>query len=206
MKLALFNHKEIRLAKGEKILPADTLTILIETKEIIHTATQDAETLLEETKKECEILREQAKEKGFQEGLTAFNEHLLYFDARIKSLEMEMQKKVLPLALSAAKKIVAGELKTRPEAIVNIVLAAIAPIAQNARFTIYVHKADKELLEKEKERIKEILEHVQVLKIAERPDIEQGGCIIETESGIINATLDNQWRALEMAFRKFAKQ
>ena len=33
-----------------------------------------------------------------------------------------------------------------------------------------------------------------------------GVCIIETEAGIINASLENQWRALESAFEAFMKQ
>jgi type III secretion protein L len=204
MKLALLDQKEIHFAKKEKIVPADALSKLIDAEAIIETAKKDAEILLQATEKKCETLQEQAQKKGFQEGLDQFNEHLLYFDARIKSLEMEMQRQILPLVLSAAKKIVAGELKTHPEIIVNIVLQAITPIAQNARFTIYVNKADKEILEKEKGQIKEMLEHLQVLKIVERDDIEAGGCIIETESGIINATLANQWHALKMAFQRFS--
>ena len=36
--------------------------------------------------------------------------------------------------------------------------------------------------------------------------IEPGGCIIETEAGIINAQLENQWRSLENAFESFMKK
>ncbi len=75
-------------------------------------------------------------------------------------------------------------------------------MVQNHRFTIYVNKVDKEILEAEKPKIKKILEQVQVLTIQERSDIAPGGCVIETESGIINASL-NQWRALESAFEKY---
>jgi type III secretion protein L len=58
-------------------------------------------------------------------------------------------------------------------------------------------------LEQEKQEIKKIFEHLQSLSIQERDDVEPGGCIIETEAGIINAQLENQWRALESAFASF---
>jgi type III secretion protein L len=61
-------------------------------------------------------------------------------------------------------------------------------------------------LEANKPRIKEILEHIQTLSIKERHDITPGGCIIETETGIINASVENQWRALESAFERYMKQ
>jgi type III secretion protein L len=38
-----------------------------------------------------------------------------------------------------------------------------------------------------------------VLSLRDRSDIQPGGCIIETEGGIINAQLENQWRVLENA-------
>lgn len=76
---------------------------------------------------------------------------------------------------------------------------------QNHRITIWVNKADKEALEKEKPALKEKLEQVDSLLIKDRDDVACGGCIIETESGIINASVDNQWRALEAAFERFLK-
>jgi len=117
-----------------------------------------------------------------------------------------MNPLILPLALKAAKKIVAGELQTQPETIVNIVLQALAPVMQNHKITIYVNKADKEILETEKPRLKEKLEQVQSLIIKDRDDISPGGCMIETESGIINSTIENQWRSIEAAFDRYLKQ
>ena len=97
------------------------------------------------------------------------------------------------------------QLELKPETIVDIVLQALSPAMQNLRVTIYVNKIDKDILETEKPKLKSLLEQVQVLSIQERPDISPGGCIIETEGGIINATIENQWRALESAFEKYMK-
>ena len=71
---------------------------------------------------------------------------------------------------------------------------------------IYVNKEDLEILEKSKEKIRKIFEHLDSLSMQERGDIEPGGCMIETEAGIINAQLENQWRALEAAFESFMKK
>ena len=60
--------------------------------------------------------------------------------------------------------------------------------------------------EKKKKELKAILEQVHTFIIEEKEDITPGGCIIETEAGIINASLENQWRALESAFEAFMKR
>ncbi|AGE75514.1 type III secretion system protein [Chlamydia psittaci Mat116] len=42
--------------------------------------------------------------------------------------------------------------------------------------------------------------------IAPKADVTQGGCVIETEAGIVNAQLDVQLAALEKAFSTILKQ
>ena len=202
---SLIYQGEIHPADEDKVIPAEDFSTLMEASEILARAKEDAEHYKKDVEKECEKLKGQAKEEGFAEGLAQFNEHLIHFDKQLHVIRMELQKQILPLALKAAKKIVGEQLSLHPETIVDIVIQAIGPVHQNHRFTIYVNKADKEILEAEKPRIKEILEHVQVFTIQERGDIAPGGCIIETESGIINASLENQWRALESAFEKYMK-
>lgn len=194
---------DIHAATDEKLIPAEDFSVLVSASEILEKAIEDAEAYRQETEKECDQLREEAKNKGFAEGLALFNEHLIHFDTQLKTIQHDTHQTILPLALTAAKKIVAKELELHPETIVDIVLQTLAPITQSHRIIIYVNKADKEILEKHKSRIRETLDQIQSLSIQERQDILPGGCIIETESGIINATIENQWRALEKAFEKY---
>ena len=79
-------------------------------------------------------------------------------------------------------------------------------MTQAHHIKIYVNRKDYEFLEKKKKEIKKILDHVQTFTVEEREDVSSGGCIIETEAGIINASLENQWRALEAAFEAFMKK
>jgi type III secretion protein L len=202
---SLIYQGEIHPATEEKVIPAEDFSTLMEASEILERAKEDVEHYKKKIEEECQHLKEQAKEEGFSEGLQKFNEHLIYFDKQIRLIRMDLQKQILPLALKAAKKIVGEQLNLNPETIVDIVIQTLAPITQNHRFTIYVNKADKEILETQKPKIKAILDQVQVLTILERNDITPGGCIIETESGIINASIENQWRALESAFEKYTQ-
>ncbi len=200
---SLIYQGEIHPSTEEKVIPAEDFSTLMETSEILNRAKEDVEHYKKQIEEECQQLKEQAKEEGFAEGLQKFNEHLIYFDKQIRLIRMDLQKQILPLALKAAKKIVGEQLNLNPETIVDIVIQTLAPVTQNHRFTIYVNKDDKEILEAQKPKIKSILDQIQVLTIQERNDIMPGGCIIETESGIINASIENQWRALESAFEKY---
>jgi len=202
---SLIYKGEIRTASGKKTIASEDFSTLMEAFEILEKAKEEAERCKTEAGQECVRLKEEAAQKGYEEGLTQLNEQILALDQEKKRLRHEMNKLILPLALKAAKKIVGKELETAPEAIVDIVLQALNPVLQSHRITIYVNKADKELLEASKGKIKEKLEQVESLSIKERDDITPGGCIIETESGIINAAIENQWRALEAAFERYLK-
>ena len=202
---SLLYQGDIHFAAEQKIIPSEEFSTLLTAQEVLEKANEDVATYRASVETECEQLKKRAKEDGFNEGLSKFNEHLLQFDKELKKIRHEAQKAILPLALKAAKKIVSKELELHPETIVDIVMQTLSSVKQNHKIKIYINKADKDALELEKNRLKEVFESLQSLTILEREDVSPGGCIIETESGIINASMENQWRALESAFEKYMK-
>ncbi len=203
---SLISNKEVRLKPGQKIVPAEEFSTLKKANELLKTVKNEAAEYKKQVAVESEKIKEKAFEEGFQEGLTSLNKHLFALDKELKTLREDIQKKILPLSLKAARKIIGEELKIHPDRIVDIVLTSLNPVTQHKKIAIYVNKADLQLLEENKSKIRKIFEHLESLSIQERPDIEPGGCMIETEAGIINAQLENQWRALESAFESFMKR
>ncbi len=204
MKLfSLIYQGDVHPATDKKTIPSSEYSTLVSAMQILEKAQEDVAKLFQNTDKECQTLRKNAEEEGMQKGLEKFNEHIFFLDNELKALRHNLQQMVLPIALKAAKRIVARELEIHPETIVDIVMQAIAPISESRKVTIYVHREDKEILDAEKPKLKEILQQCDILTIQEKPDIERGGCIIQTEGGMINATIENQWRALERAFEKY---
>ena len=202
----LIESGKVHPASSKKVIKSEDFSTLLSASDLLEKARSDIDNAREKAESEARDLKKKGYNDGYQEGLTQLNEQILGLENEKKRLRHEMNQLILPLALKAAKKLVAGELKTHPETIVNIVLQAIAPVMQNHRITIYVNKADKEILEAEKPQLKEKLDQIESLVIRDRDDISPGGCMIETESGIINATIENQWRGIESAFDRYLKQ
>jgi type III secretion protein L len=203
---SLLSSLDVTLAPGQKVVSRQDFEQLHSAHEIVEIAKQQAQNLQNETILEAEKVKERAFQEGFQEGLTTLNKHLFALDHELKTLRKEIQEKILPLSLKAAKKIVGEELKLHPDRVVDIVLSSLKPVTQHKKITIFVNKDDLSILEQNKPAFKQIFEHLESLVIQERSDIEPGGCMIETEAGIINAQLENQWRALEIAFESFMKK
>lgn len=207
MKLfSLISGKKISLAPGKKIIPENEYSTIKKASEILKSVKTDALEYQKSVATECETIKENAYQNGFQEGLEKLNDKILFLDKALNRLEEEMKNKILPIALQAAKKIIGDELKLYPDRIVDIVLQALKPITQHHRIKIYANKEDIGILDQHREDIKKLLSQVKIFSIEERDDVKQGGCLIETEAGIINAQLENQFRALESAFEKFMKK
>ncbi len=199
-KFSLIYQGDIHPSTDEKVIPAEDFSKLLDAQEIVEKAHEDRKKLLKKTEEECKVLKQEARAAGQAEGLEKFNEQIFHMENELNAVQFSLQKMVLPIALKAAKKIVGKELSTSPETIVDIVMQAIAPLSQSHQITIFLSKEDKGHLEKEKSKLTKILEHTKILKIEEDPELKQGDCVIKTETGMINATLENQWAALERAF------
>ncbi|MEM8629397.1 MAG: FliH/SctL family protein [Chlamydiota bacterium] len=202
---SLFSHQSVRSTES-KILPKEEVECLLAGEELVRTAKTEALAYRTEVASECELLKEEAEKAGFLAGLKKLYEHHLHLKKLSEELSEEVHKKILPLAIKAARKILGEELKLHPERIVEIILQALRPVVQQHQITIYVNPKDYVVVEKEQEKIQEILREVRTLKIEPREDIEEGGCTIVTESGIINAQLETQWEALEKAFASFMEK
>ncbi|EKE07842.1 MAG: hypothetical protein ACD_17C00501G0002 [uncultured bacterium] len=203
---SLIQGAEVRLKPGQISIPESEFATLMDANEILKTVKAEAVVYKKEMSLEAEKIKEEAFKEGFQEGLTSLNKHLFALDKELKNLRQDIQNKILPLALKAARKIMGEELKTHPDRIADIVLTSLKPVTQHRRIVIYVNKNDLPVIEENKGKIKKLFENLENLSIQERDDIEPGGCMIETEAGIINAQLENQWRALESAFEAFMKK
>jgi type III secretion protein L len=199
----LIKDEEIHLPPKTKVIAAEDYSQLIDASAIVAKTKEQEKEYRIEVAKECENLKELAEAAGFEEGLKRWNEQLALLEKEIKNVRKEMENSIVPLALTAVKKILGKELESAPQTIVDIVATALKTVSHHRRITIYVNQNDLEYVEAQRPRLKALFEHLETLSIAARNTIEMGGCIIETESGIINAQLENQFLALESAFRNF---
>jgi len=199
---SLFHGNAIRMAPGKKIIPSDSVAKLLDARAVLKKVKKDALSYKQDVVEECEKLKERAQKEGYEEGFKEWAEEIIKLQEQIDRVRAEYSKMLAPVTLKATQKIVGDALAMSPEAAFNIVSNALKPVLQHKRITIYVNKDDLAALEKSREKLKNLFENIEVLSIGERDDVSPGGCVIETEGGIINARLENQWAILERAFEK----
>lgn len=196
----IHSGENIHIAPETDILPSEAFSSLLSAEELLAKVQDDITTFKKGVAEECEIVKEQAYKEGFEEGYAVWTQHVAALEKEISRVHEEVRKLIVPLALKAAKKIVGRELEVSKDVTVDIVANSLKAVAQHKKIIVYVNKQDVEALEASKSRLRGLFEQLESLSIRERADIERGGCIIETEAGIINARLPNQWLILEQAF------
>lgn len=202
---SLIHEGSFHVAPNTRIIPASEFSKALEAYQILQEVQKDALKYKQEVIEEVEKLKEQAQKEGFEEGLKKWLDQIVKVEEEVINVRKETEKVALPVALKAAKKIVGRELELSENTIVDIVSNTLKAVVTHKKITIYVNKKELEAMEKNRNRIKELFENLEILNLRERSDVEPGGCIIETEGGIINAQLENQWRILENAFEKMMK-
>lgn len=193
------------MAPKSKILPASEISHLLDGESVLRKIREDAKQYRIDVTEEAEKIKEQAQAEGYEEGFKSWAEHVAKLEEEIASVRSEIEKLIIPVALKAAKKIVGREIELSETAIVDIVANSLKAVSTHKKINVYVNKKDLEALERHKPRLKDMFENLEAFSIRERNDIQPGGCIIETEGGIINAQLENQWRTLEKAFDMLMK-
>jgi type III secretion protein L len=202
---SLISDKQIHIGPKTRIIPKEDIQELLAGKEVLDKIKEDAKAYRQEVAEQCEKLKEKATLEGYEEGFKSWLEHIARLEEEIVKVRKEFEKLLIPITLKAAKKIVGREIEVNDDIVVDIVSNALKPVATHKKIVVYVNKKDFQILDKNKPKLKSLFETLETFTLRVRDDITPGSCVIETEVGIINAQLENQWRTLEKAFNNLVQ-
>lgn len=203
---SLISGDEIHVAPDSKVIPAKVFSKALTASNLLKQVQDEVQQYKQNVAEECEKLKIQAQKEGFDEGFAQWADHLAELEQEITKANKATEKLIIPVALKAAKKIVGREIELSEKAVVDIVAHKLKSVKQSKQVVIYVCPADQAKLETHRAELKALFERLESLSIRPNDDIKPGGCVIETEAGIINAQLDKQWEILERAFQELSQQ
>jgi len=103
---------------------------------------------------------------------------------------------LLKLVLEIVKKVISCEVKANREYILSVIRKSISYIGDKERLTIRVAPSDFETASKRKDFWVPVNERVKDITIESDERITQGGCIVESNSGTVDARLGVQFDEL----------
>ncbi len=159
---------------------------------------------------EAVAIKEEAKKEGYEEGLTSAKndiEDLKSKFAEFFNYKTEVYEKVsdciYEVSMEIARKIINKQVETDKEYIISMIKGVVEEIHKTEnKITLKVMPKDVEIV---RDKISEIFsgEYFEA-KISVIPDneIKEGGVIVETSNGLIDATLETQLSIIEKALKK----
>jgi len=150
--------------------------------------------------------RQTGYQDGYRDGLVAldsfkqsfatqmaaqFGPLLKSFEQQLGALEQQMAQAVAQAALLLARRVVRAELHAHPTQVAEVAAQAVQAVLQSAgHLRVLVHPEDHPLVAAGAE---EALQ-ARGARLLASPDIERGGCVVESDLGCIDARIEARWR------------
>ena len=165
-------------------------------------------------------VQEKAYEEGFALGLTegtekAFQEEKANLLARMNSVEqvlkrlenlkahlmVDNEKSLVSLVYSIAKKIALRDLEENRDAVWEILQHVVTEFQNDERLSVRLNQADLTFLEGLQNKSGQKIESLKRIAFVADDTVKPGGCLIETEYGNVDATLEERvertWQTLQ---------
>ena len=183
---------------------------------ILEKARGKGKEILIRTLKECQVLKEKARATGKEEGVkraeefervrlageTApltglLKESIQGIEARQKDLFDTAERDLIQLAVAIAGKIVKGEVDTGQKVAIENVRRAISLAVNRGTLEIHLHPKDHSMVEKYLPELTAEFTDIDSVELRDDPAIEQGGCVVHTQMGKIDADIRTQLEEIE---------
>jgi type III secretion protein L len=183
------------------IVEAEVFDVKLEGEKAIADARAQAERIVAEARDEAERVKRKAEAEGRERGLGAVTELLVGARAAAARARADAEAELRALAVRVAEKLLGRELALDAGAVVDVAAEAMRHAGQPRELVVRCAPEDLEALERGKPRLLERCRAAQAVRFVADERVARGGCIIETELGIVDARLSTQLEAIERALR-----
>ncbi|MBE7709402.1 MAG: hypothetical protein E7Z93_03025 [Cyanobacteria bacterium SIG32] len=170
----------------------------------------DDRNLISRAREEAEAIREAAAKEGYQEGISAANSDIEMLRNSISQFANAKQAvfdkiapEILSISVDIAKKIIKKELSQTPEILLDSVLIILKGLSkEETKILIRTNPSQVGMLKNE---VPEMATQIGLdAKIVIIPDeaIMEGGCVVTTTNGVVDATIETQLTIISEALRE----
>ena len=167
----------------------------------------DDRNLVSRAQEEAEVIKKSAFEEGYRKGLEqattdmdAFRNGLKSFMSAKEEVFEYIAPDILEMSVSIAKKIIKKEVESDPQVIINTIIDVLKTVSKNEpKINIRVKPQAVAFV---KDAIPDISYQYGIdakINIIADPSIEDGGCVFQTNNGIVDASIDTQLEIIKKA-------
>ncbi len=185
------------LGSSPKVLKREAYEASREARDVVSLAQEKARQIIEDAERERDAIQEKARQEGYAQGLAQWNQILAGTAQKAADLTKVWEETMLRLSVRVAEKIIGEQLKLQPETIIGIISEVLQGVRFGKHLTIQVNEEDAPEVRSRVNRLKESLSFNNEIEIVASTSVARGGCLIESELGVVDARLETQLKCLE---------
>jgi flagellar assembly protein FliH len=182
---------------------------------LLDSVQEQADALLRKAQLKAAEIEKEAYERGFNEGqkagkevgekmvealLKQYAQTLEELASLRKQVLSASEQEVVRLALEIARKVVKREVTIDEDIILALVKVAMNRLGEESVMTVRLNPRDVQSILRSRNAADRGNVLNEAIKLVEDPLISRGGCLIETQSGIIDARVEEQFKEIEKGF------
>lgn len=146
---------------------------------------------------------DEGRERAFQERQSELDEKIAHLNsvvANVQNLKSDLitynETHILSLTFFMARRLILDEVAARPELVLNIIKSAIENAQEEENITVRLSPSDYQFVEDTKSKLGKDYESLKGATFEASENITSGGCIIETNYGDVDATIEKRLEKL----------
>ena len=207
------------------LIPVDLAAIQAQADSMLLAAQEAAATCTAETQMQAQVIMTQAQAQGFQQGhqegyaqgkqeaiaemkssmeqaARKAQQTILLAQQQAQEIIIGAERQIIDIAMTITRKILVREVDENPMVVLPIVTAALDKVRDQEQIKIRIHPEDYDLVLQARRDLQILVGHEQALQIVSDQTVSQGGCIIETAYGSVDARIDTQLDTIRKALEE----
>ncbi len=107
-----------------------------------------------------------------------------------KDMYDKVEREMVEMVVSLAKKVIHFEFSTRDDAVQEMIRLAVQSVLDRESMVIKINPADKGYAESFRPELHHLFDEIKNITFEAHAGIERGGCVVETNFGVIDAQID----------------
>ena len=169
----------------------------------------DDRNLVSRAQEEASYIKQSAYQEGFNAGvqqaqadLENFRNTLGAFMGAEEKVFEEIAPQILPIAMEIAQKVIKTEVKTDPQIVLDTIMDVLKTLSKNEpKIVLRVNPVQVQYIKDTLPEQVRLLGMETKLSILSDESITEGGCIVETNNGLVDASVEAQLEIVQNALR-----
>lgn len=199
----LIKSGEVHTTPGTKVIKAEQYAVCVKAAEMIRKAGEEARRITEQAREAYAAERVRGYQDGLLEGKARMAEQMAGTIAKTAAYFAGLEVKMVEIVAKALQKIV-GEMDST-ELITRVVRNALTIARSQAQISLRVHPAQADAVNTKLNDMMNGFPDIRFIDVIPDGRLEKGGCILETEMGIVDAGVDVQIEVIRRSLLKSFK-